>query len=500
LLTKPTPQNVNLTTTATQFQQKAGHHPGATDGERNFMANGRDQLVSRSQAQLGSELFFDTLVRGYVEHNRRFLRREWLAQALDAKLAETGCPFVLLTAEPGAGKSVFMAQLAHDHPEWARYFIRRNQYSVLADVSVKSFLLRFGYQLAARQPDLFTQEQPLHLSIVQRIGEVGRQAEAVGANIERLIASPFCQKLIEIEQQVRLNRGKAVGLRVEELVVETRLLETADLLYLALIHPAQVLQKTDPAKQIVILLDALDEIRYHATPDNILSWLANCPELPENIRFVLTSRPGDEPLQLFCDKQASRLSQFPITEQDPRIKDDIGRFVKGLVGEKALAQALQDAKVSAETFTDKAVDKAHGNLGYVDALARGIDQALTAKDKRTLQGLLSLKELPADLNELYSFFLRQIKTAVAREYVEIEDPKTGQTKDKPVWPTVYHAVLGLLAVAMEPLDLEAIIRLGGIRTEPVWVSGARVGLDRLAASRAETDLARGKSRAQRCTV
>ena len=29
-----------------------------------------------------------------------------------------GKQFVLLTAEPGAGKSAFIAQLAHDYPEW----------------------------------------------------------------------------------------------------------------------------------------------------------------------------------------------------------------------------------------------------------------------------------------------------------------------------------------------------------------------------------------------
>jgi hypothetical protein len=77
------------------------------------------------------DLFFRSLVRGYVEDNPRFVRREWLAERVDGKLSEAGRRFVLLTAEPGAGKSAFMAQLAHDHPEWLRYFIRRDQRSVL---------------------------------------------------------------------------------------------------------------------------------------------------------------------------------------------------------------------------------------------------------------------------------------------------------------------------------------------------------------------------------
>jgi hypothetical protein len=41
------------------------------------------------------------------KQNRRFVRRDWLAAQLDEKLREPGKRFVLLTAEPGAGKSVF---------------------------------------------------------------------------------------------------------------------------------------------------------------------------------------------------------------------------------------------------------------------------------------------------------------------------------------------------------------------------------------------------------
>jgi hypothetical protein len=60
-----------------------------------------------------------------------------------------------LSLNPERSKSAFMAQRAHDHSEWLRYFIRRDQRSVLADVSDKSVLLRIGYQLAARHPHLF---------------------------------------------------------------------------------------------------------------------------------------------------------------------------------------------------------------------------------------------------------------------------------------------------------------------------------------------------------
>jgi hypothetical protein len=168
---------------------------------------------------------------------------------------------------------------------------------------------------------------------------MGEQAEAVGAEVKRLSASPFYHKVLQIERRVQANQGKVVGLRVEDLVIEARLLSPEDLLHLALVHPARALQRTDPKQQIIILIDALDEIRYHSTPENILAWLTNCPdELPENIRFVLTSRPPDEALKLFCAKQAPRLSDLVIAEYAANVKQDIEQFVTSLLGEPALAE------------------------------------------------------------------------------------------------------------------------------------------------------------------
>lgn len=413
------------------------------------------------------DLFFDEAVRSYVNMNRRFVHREWLADSLKEKLSEAGYPFILLTAEPGAGKSAFVAQLAHDHPDWPRYFIRRDQRTALGDVSAKSLLLRIGYQLAARQPVLFSREQ-LHLSIEQRIGDIAGRGEAIGAEVKRLIASPFYQKVLHIEQHVRSNRGLVVGLRVDELVVDARQLNEVDLLHLALIDPARALQRTDPNQHIVVLVDALDEVRYHSTAENILAWLTNCPKLPGNVRFVLTSRP-DEALKLFCAKQSSYLTKLAINEDDPRVENDTRQFVRSLVGEPEIALAISQTKGGASAFAQNVLKKAHGNMGYLDAIARGIDQALTRAETQTLKALLTLDELPADLEGLYAFFLHQIKEAVSRERIELEDPVTGETYDKPAWPTVYSPILGVLAVATEPLSLELIRQLADIRAECQWV-------------------------------
>src|SRR5262245_7402763 len=238
------------------------------------------------------DLFFQGLVRRHVADNPRFVRRDWLATSLAEFLRDPARRFLLITAEPGAGKSVFMAQLAHDNPSWLRYFIRENQQQVLASVSAKSFLLRTGLQLAALHPELFSIEE-LRLSIALRVGDVAEGGKVVGAEVKRLLASPFYTKGLEkalgIDVDVRGNRGKVVGLQVEELVADSHLLEPADLLHLGLVDPARALRRKDPQRQIVILLDAVDEIAYKVGGDDILTFLTNCEELPENVRVVLSS-------------------------------------------------------------------------------------------------------------------------------------------------------------------------------------------------------------------
>jgi len=98
------------------------------------------------------------------------------------------------------------------HRNWLRYFIRRDQREVLADVSEKSLLLRIGYQLAERHPEFFSEEQlRLSVSVEQHFGTVAEQGEAVGIKVRRLLDSPFHQTVLKAAQRVQSNQEKVVG-------------------------------------------------------------------------------------------------------------------------------------------------------------------------------------------------------------------------------------------------------------------------------------------------
>ncbi len=65
--------------------------------------------VQFSQSTTG--LFYENLIKSYVE-GRNLVERTWLAEQVEEALADPNCRFLLLTAEPGAGKTAFLAWLA----------------------------------------------------------------------------------------------------------------------------------------------------------------------------------------------------------------------------------------------------------------------------------------------------------------------------------------------------------------------------------------------------
>jgi hypothetical protein len=414
------------------------------------------------------DLFFGAIIDSYLG-NPRFLRRNWLAVELEETLRNADCRFLLMTAAPGAGKSAFIAQIAHDHPNWPVYFIRRDQRAAFGAVGAHSFLMRIGYQLAALYPELFTPEK-VKLVVEQRIGVVDESGVAVGAEVERVIASPFYQQTVRIRQQVERNKGAVVGLRVGEWVVDPSLIPLSDLQNLALIDPATSLLALRPEEKIVILVDALDELRYHHADQTLLQWLTNCPQLPRNIRFVLTSRPPDQALIAFSEKQRPFVQTLTLGARADLVKKDLELYVGRLVTEPVVAVSLEQMGQESGEFSFRAIAKANDNIGYLDALARGIDQTIGSGNEAALVELLSLHSLPDHLEGLYAFFLRQVRAAVDRQSVEIDD--AGEVHYAPAWPAVYKRALGALAVAREPLTLGQIKSLGGVAANEDYLSEA----------------------------
>ena len=413
------------------------------------------------------DLFFEPLIERYLS-NPRWVQRDWLAEAVRERLESVGTRFVLLTAEPGFGKTALLAQLAAAHPGWSRYFIRRDQQRPLSDVGARSFLLRVGFQLAALYPKMFT-PNAVQLSVEQRVGVVQNSGRLVGAEVERIIASPFYKTVVRIQQHVEEVDGTAVGLHVKDLLLEPRSIKLADLQHMALIDPALAMQREHPERVIVILVDALDEVRYQPTDEDMLAWLTNCPELPSNVRFVLTSRPPEGSVRLLVDKQGDALVRMAIEQPDPgtaaawaeSATGDLQTYIDRLATAASVEPHLSARPGGAVSFKQQAIAKADGNIGYLDALARAIDQASAHHDEEALTALFALQTLPEDLTGLYAFFLHQVKATVGSTCVLVQQGSL-PAATVPMWSAVHRPMLAVLAVAREPMTLGQIRHLGGI--------------------------------------
>ncbi len=382
---------------------------------------------------------------------------------------------MLLTAQPGAGKTVLMAWLT----DWLaregsnrhyyiipRYFIRRDSQTPLSSGGANSFLFALGHQLATLHPALFRPEN-LEVVVKQRVGEIMESGQVVGIQVEDLRISPFFQTALKVEQDVKIVTGELEGISIGRIVAEKRFLELENLQYLALLDPARLLQQQDPNARIIILIDALDELRYNSRQNNILQWLAGCPELPPNICFVVTSRP-DEMLDLFKRRQKQWLREETINLQSEQVQTDLRCYADKFVSQELIKVTLNEQEIAAEGFTTEIVTKADGNFQYMAAFFRAIEQAQTEGQQEQLKRLLKLAELPVGLQELYAFFLTLIWDSVKEEKVEI----VNTYDEQPAWEWLYQPILGILSVAREPLKAAQIANLGRIKVEDRWLQTA----------------------------
>ena len=427
-------------------------------------------MVSASRQEAADELFYDDVVRDYVD-DPRYVHRAWLEAEVLERLGDPSCRYVLLVGEPGAGKSGVMAGLAARHPDWLRYFIRRDSTTPLSGGDAVSLLLRIGHQLAARRPELFD-PQRLEVVVTQRVAAAAEGATVVGVRIEDLAVSPFHRTAIRVEQHVQDLGGRLVGLDVAHATVEPRLLTEDNLQYLGLLDPAAVLAAADPDARVVVLVDAVDEAIRFRGGMSVLDWLERSPELPPNVRVVLSSRPHPR-LRTLQGVRADRLQLIDLQENTQAVAADTRTFADGLLAVPELAARLVDPRATAL----RVADASEGNFAYLRAWERGLTGAVTDGNDALLDRLLNLNVLPSGLGALYAVFLRNARAEIeGLGSLDVERPRGPDDEVTSAWEGAGQRVVAVLAVAQAPLTVEQVMRLGSIR---VWRSGADSVVQRL---------------------
>ena len=335
---------------------------------------------------------------------RGFTGRGWVFAAV-ARWLRAGEPRAfLLTGEPGIGKSAIAARLVQisrgeaPAPKGCGQ-VRPGFLSAChfcfsrygGWITAEGFARSLGTQLAARFPEY---------------------ARAVAPELR-----------IDVRQSVETNLGSMVGVAIENYYAES-----PRALFDALVRQPLIALYAKPQNEerIVLLVDGLDEALSPGDRLSIVQLLAECGDLPLQVRLLLTARPvADvlEPLQ--------PLAPFVLDAARGEHIDDVRAYVRGRISAFATPGAADIGASVAE--------RSRGNFLVASLLLDEVEKSGGAADG-----------LPGELEHLYGWYLRRL---------------TGGEMDR--WRHGYRPVLGLLTAAREPVSAQQLIDWGAGTTEAV---------------------------------
>lgn len=425
---------------------------------------GGDESAAGGQAPTDGygELFDAELIEKLTGDPGQIVPRDPVLAEITAQLDAPGCRIVLLLGAAGTGKTGVLAELARRNPLWPRYFIRRAAEPETAyqhEGGLASFLTVVGLQLRARQPELFPDAATVDEET--ELGVVERDADVALLDINRVLINPFTELNLRLRTKAKRISGRLTVVKIGD-VVDAAYAAPQALEPPALLGPARELASRDPDARIVILLDGVDELRLRDTSVDLLNWLADQPEPPANVRFVIASRPDDERLDQLIRGPGAHVREVNLDD----FSADAESLAWQIAGDELVRQVLGRLGMRPAAFVNYATKRSGGNFRYLTLLGAMIREA--ADDHGADLTWLAEHEdrWPDGLD------------ALSRDYLLRTRDRVGRTaREEGAWERVYLPVLGMLAVAEAGLTVPQIETYGGITA--VGVETCATALDRL---------------------
>ena len=336
------------------------------DSEDRYQA-GLGRLLAAIQASLRGEVSYRTQITDLqpwdfaaflYEKRRDFCGREWLFREIDLWLKTSHEQALLITGNPGTGKSALVAELVHRNPGGQVLAYHCCQADVLATVEPARFVRSIAAMIASQLPDY--------------------AARLNGPALKKALAEEACA--------IDPFSGFEAGV----------------------LTPLQQLHAPDDGLRYV-LIDALDEALpqgMQSSAGTIVDLLSRFIErLPGWLRIVATTRKEPAVLQRLAGLRARELAA-----EDPRNIDDIEHYLRQQLRRPNLSEQLTEAGLSIEKAVTTLRTHVGGSFLYATQVCTGLERGLYA--------VSDLDALPPGLYVYYRrFFERQFPDAAAFEVV-----------------------------------------------------------------------------------
>lgn len=375
-----------------------------------------------------------------------FTGRQWVRDAVIDFIESKSSRYFLLLGEPGSGKTAFMASLINEKGFPPHHFIGKGSLEEIETSFDWCDPVRFaesvGYQLVYNYGGWVMNWEDWGILVEQDVKELNGQM--TGAHVKEFTVSPrpSDKPKLSIKEKVELlgPLARIIGVYIEEIQMDPE-----PIVRQLLMTPLSKVAKRYPDYQVVIIVDGLDEAaEYSNTERDILKMLPDSA-LPNNVRFLLSSRPGEhlDTTDLMGKAQVFWLSEDIEGNRDPRTIEDAYDYTMNLAGEQAIGQMLKEKEIKPDYLGRKVADASQGNFLYLYHYAEGL--------RKGHESLFDLSNLPIGLFSIYGHFVKHMKK---------------KCKDIS-WPHAYKPVLGVLAVTREPLYLKQIADFSTVDLEEV---------------------------------
>jgi WD40 repeat protein len=288
----------------------------------------------------------DDLFAPFLEEKRRgFCGRRWLFDEIDAWRTRLGERALLLTCDPGTGKSALVAELVHRNPGGQVLAYHCCQWDTPETLRPARFVRSVAAMIASRLP---TYAERLDEPAIRNALSEARCAADPASAFEEGVLAPLL-RLPAPDEGVRY-----------------------------------------------LLIDAMDEaLAVGGSGPSILDVVApRLERLPGWLRLLATSRKDPEVL-----KRLRGLRAVTLDAQDARNRADLEEYVQARLQEPALVKKVTAAGIAAADFTRRLCANAEGNFLYVQLALQGIEREQCSG--------ANLLGLPPGLDPLYSFIFER---------------------------------------------------------------------------------------------